>query len=429
VVIHRRRPLATVKPPDGKRGHRKRPIGDGAESVLGDRIVLTALVGVRVVTLALAATETVGTSSFTHPAVVSLTLVALAGQSALTMGRAAVRVRRRRAVVFDDGMAAVEVVAGALALAAVTYATPPGLRVTSSYWVEPYTVISAVVIAGTARRLALGALGVAGITVTYLLCVIAWVPAGHHQPQAATATAWTNALSYLPFFAISAIGFQLIRSIVGQTEMLRRTLTRVAAERARVAAASSAYRIGHDIPKALLREVRRGDMPAEKLGPWAARYRDDLLAAVTTVPRPSVELAAELGSLTSTFTAVAALHVDLGGLQGEVPPRTPVLLLVEATRELLNNASYHRYGYPASLTARSSTSAVEVCVHNDGPGVDPLQMQSIWARKQNAVHQFEAAGGSYHIVSAPGSADGTTVTLAYPAESPTARGRTAPGRR
>jgi hypothetical protein len=62
-------------------------------------------------------------------------------------------------------------------------------------------------------------------------------------------------------------------------------------------------------------------------------------------------------------------------------------------------------------------------VHNDGPGVDPRRLASAWALKQNIIHQFEAAGGSYHISSALAT-DGTTVALCYPGDS--ARGTTAP---
>ena len=257
--------------------------------------------------------------------------------------------------------------------------------------------------------------------------MVVWVPTTEHLSRAATATAWTNALSYLPFFAIGALAFRLVRVIVGQTESLRRLLARLSAERARVAAAASAYRIGHDIPKALLREVRRGDMSADKLRPWAATYRCDLVAALSGTPVTAADMPSELKLLGSTFDATGALRVDLGTLGPQLPLGTPALLMVEATRELLNNASYHRYGYPATLTARSSPTSVEVTVHNDGPGVDPARLRSTWAGKQNTLHQLEAAGGTYHIVSAAGSTYGTTITLTYSETTRAARGGTAPG--
>lgn len=401
------------------------PVDHDQGGIIADRIIVVALVVVRAGTLGLGAAETIGSSSFSHPLVVALALVALAGQSALTFGRAALRLRRPGMLALDDGIAALETAAGIAALIVVAYATPPELRSTSSFWIEPYTVITALVLAAAARRAVFGALGAACLTATYLLCALVWAQGGAHLSTAAQATVWTNAMSYLPFFAISAVTFGLLRAIVGQTEALRRTLSRLSAERARVAAASSAYRIGHDIAKALLREVRRGAIATDKLRPWAAKYRDDLAAALGDDVRPVVDIPAELAALASAFAAAMALRVDLGALAPDLPPGTPALLIVEAARELLNNASYHAYGYPATLTARSSAAALEVTVHNEGPGVDPSVLRSTWARKQDTLHQLEAAGGAYHVASAPGLPTGTTVTLAWPA-SALARGKSAP---
>ena len=412
----------------GGQDHRlTNPTPGDQESFSGELVVLVVVVVLRAGTLGLGAAETVGSGSSDHRLVVIFTLAALAGQSALTFATAAWRLRRLAAPLLSDGTAIVETVAGAAALVVVAYATPAGLRVTSSFWVEPYTVISALVLAAAVRRAAVGALGALFLTVTYLLCVLVLAPGGAQLSAAERASAWTNALSYLPFFAVGAIGFGLVRAIVGQTEALRRMLSRLSSERARVAAAASAYRVGHDIPKALLREVRRGAMGAEQLRPWAARYRDDLLDALSGDVRPVVDLRHELGALTSAFASAVALRVDLGALRADLPPGTPALLIAEAARELLNNASYHAFGYPATLTARSTPVAVEVIVHNGGPGLDPTLLRSTWARKQNTLHHLEAAGGDYQIASEPGSPAGTTVTLTWPAVSFAARGESAPG--
>ena len=120
----------------------------------------------------------------------------------------------------------------------------------------------------------------------------------------------------------------------------------------------------------------------------------------------------ELTRLASTYAAAMRLDTDITAMNGQ-PPGMPALLMAEAVRELLNNASYHRYGYPARLTGWSSATQVEVSVHNDGPGVDPRRLASAWALKQNIIHQFEAAGGSYHIRSAP-ETDGTTLATLRP---------------
>ncbi len=390
-----------------------------------DRITIALLAMLRLGTLGLGAVETFGSSGFSHPGVVTLVLVALAAQSTVTFGFELFRLRRRLTPALGDGVTLVETVAGVAALVTVAYATPPALRTTSTFWVEPYTVVSALVLAGAARRMLLGAAGAMCLCVTYVVSVLAIAQAGETMTSAARATAWTNALSYLPFFAVGALGFSLLRSIVEQTEALRRLLARLSAERARVAAANSAYRLGHDIPKALLREVRRNVVGAEQLRPWAAKYRDDLVAALSGEERQSIDLRAELVALTTAFAAAMPLHVDLDRFDG-VPVGVPSLLIVEAARELLNNASYHAYGYAAAVTARCSDELAEVMVHDDGPGVDANALTSAWARKQNTVHQLEVAGGSYRITSSPSSLNGTTVVLNWPAVSRRARGKSAP---
>jgi hypothetical protein len=394
-------------------------------SVAADVITIALLAILRVGTLGLGAAETFGSSSFTHPAVVTVTLAALAGQTAVTFGFGLSRLTRRQNPVLGDGVALTETVAGVAALVTVAYATPPMLRTTSTYWVEPYTVVSALVLAATARRVLLGAAGATCLCVAYLVSVLAIAQGGMAMTSAARATAWTNALSYLPFFAVGALGFSLLRSVVNQTEALRRLLARLSAERARVLAAGSAYRIGHDIPKALLREVRRNVMAAERLRPLAAKYRDDLLDALSGGERQSVDLREELAALTTAFSAAMPLRVDLNRFEG-APAGAPCLLIVEAARELLNNASYHAFGYSTTLTARSSDELVELTVHDDGPGVDPQALSSAWARKQNTVHQLEAAGGGYRITSSPSSSAGTTIVLEWPALAAAARGKSAP---
>jgi hypothetical protein len=338
--------------------------------------------------------------------------VGLAGQTALIFGAAAWRVRRGSLPVLGGRDALAETLAGVVALVLLAHATPPALRATSTFWAEPYTVISALVLAAAASRVGAGAGATGCLMVTYLVCVLD--PA---LTDADRATAWTNALSYLPFFAIGTLGFALLRVVVAQTEALRRLLARFAAERARVATAGRAYRTGHDLPKAILREVRRDLLPAEDLRPWAADYRERLLSLLSGEEQPVIDLRTELRALARVFATAVGERVDLDGL-GELPPEAPTLLIVEATRELLNNASYHAYGYPVSLRVRSTAEQLDLTVHDDGPGVDPLALASAWARKQNSVHQFEAADGCCRIVSGAG----TTVTLSWPS-----RGTSAPG--
>jgi hypothetical protein len=403
--------------------------GSDAEGVrVADLVIVVLLAVLRAGTLALGLAEMSGSSGLLHPAAAMAALGALAAESVLVFGLAAVRLVRRATPVLGERAALVETVAGVAGLAVVAYATPLALRTTSTFWIEPYTVISAVVLAAAARRVMVGAAAAACLTAAYLFCVFIWMHGGMRLSSEEEATAWTNALSYLPFFAIGAIGFTLLRSVIEQTDALRLLLGRLSAERARVTAAADAYRIGHDIPKALLREVRRGTTETAKLRPWVKKYRADLLTAIGHEERPPVSLREELGALATAFAAATTLHVDLDAL-GQIPKGAPTLLIAEAVRELLNNASYHAYGFPATLIAQSSAEWVQVAVHNDGPGVDPARVVSAWARKQNTLHQLQAAAGSYWVDSSSDSLAGITVTLTWPAAVPEIRGKSAPGAR
>lgn len=85
------------------------------------------------------------------------------------------------------------------------------------------------------------------------------------------------------------------------------------------------------------------------------------------------------------------LDDDLGAMDGQ-PPGMLALMMAVAVRELLIHASYHRHGYQARLTGRSSVKFVEVSVHYDRPGVDPRRLASTWALKQNIIHQVRDDG-------------------------------------
>lgn len=350
-------------------------------------------------------------------------LAALACLSAITFTRAARRLAKSNGrEPFDAATLVSETAGGVAALLFLASATPPAARAGSGFWAEPYTVISAVIIAAAARRAWTGGLAVGCLTGAYLLAVLSPFPGPPASDQASVAAAWVNATSYLAFYIVALMGFRLLRSVTGQAETLRQMISQLSAERSKFAAADRIWQIGHDVPKALLREVRRGTMPPDQVRAWAPRFRADLLALLAADPRAPVRLCDELARIASTYAAAMQLETDLTAMNGQ-PPGMPALLMAEAVRELLNNASYHRYGYPARLTGWSSATQVEVSVHNDGPGVDPRRLASAWALKQNIIHQFEAAGGSYHISSAP-ETDGTTVMLCYPGSS--TRGTTAP---
>jgi hypothetical protein len=387
------------------------------------RLTLALLAVLRGATLVLGGIELPSAASWGTARTGAWLLAVLACLSAVTFTRAGRRLAGRNGrEPFDAVTLAIETAGGVAALFVLASATPPAARAGSGFWAEPYTVISAVIIAAAARRAWTGVLAVGCLAGTYLLAVLSPFPGPPASGQASVTAAWVNATSYLAFYTVALMGVRLLRSITAQAETLRQMIALLSAERSKFAAADRIWQIGHDIPKALLREVRRGTMPPDKVRAWAPRFRADLLALLAADPRAPVRLCDELTRIASTYAAAMRLDTDLTAMNSQ-PRGIPALLMAEAVRELLNNASYHRYGYPAQLTGWSSAKQVEITVHNDGPGVNPQRLASTWALKQNIIHQFEAAGGSYHISSALAT-DGTTVALCYPGDS--ARGTTAP---
>jgi hypothetical protein len=69
---------------------------------------------------------------------------------------------------------------------------------------------------------------------------------------------------------------------------------------------------------------------------------------------------------------------------------------------------------------------VEVAVHNDGKGVDPVIVAALWTRKRNTLHRLEVAGGAFAIRSRDEASAGVTVTLTWPAADSDERDGIAP---
>jgi hypothetical protein len=400
--------------------HQELPAGlipaDTSAVPAAERVILVVLGLLRAVTLVLGGLELPRAVRPHDLLAASLLLAALVCVSAVTFGRAARRLGAARPGPPLDAVTAwTETISGVAALLVLAHLTVAFSRAGSGFWVEPYTVVSAVIIGAAARRFWAGALGAACLAVGYLLAVMTAVGGPVPHAVAYAAPAWTNASSYLAFYAVAAMASRLLRNIAGQAEALRLMIARLSAERTHYADAERIWQIGHDNPKALLREVRRPVLPAAKLRELAPVFRAELISELAADPGAPGILREELIRIAAIFARLMPLEVDLTAMSGQ-PPGIPALLMAEAARELLNNASYHRYGYQAWLTASSSAEHAEIRVHNDGPGVDPQRLASAWARKKNSLHQFETAGGAYRIDSSPAWA-GTTVVLWYPGEN------------
>ena len=374
--------------------------------------ILVVLLLLRVATLLLGVVNSVAKSNAGHRGTSLALATGLAAASGLALGSAYRAVRNpttaRRLLA---SVVVVETVSSGVGLIVLSNLVPAADRTGPRFWMEQYAVISCLIFAAMSRRLWAGALCTAVIASTYF-AVVGW-PVHLKTPdqRGQAADALSNSVSYLAFWGVGYVGFRLYRHIAGQVSVLRQAGARMAAEGARISESTRAYRIGHDIPKAFLRELRAGRLQADELRRWAPRFRADLIDALSRDPRAPVDLPAELQAVSTTFSASVPLTLDMSGLTGPYDG-LPALTLVEAVRECLNNASYHCGAVPVAVTATRDEDAVRLVVRDEGRGCDADVVRRIWASKSNAVHQVEVAGGSYFVESGPGR--GTTVTLVYP---------------
>jgi hypothetical protein len=385
----------------------------GDETLPAERVLAGVFALLRAGTLVLAATQVLAPAqAATKGTWAAAALGVVAVTSATVLGRAAWRSRPGRARRPLDGWGALaETLAGLAGLLMLARAMPPAQRLESSFWMLPYTVVTAVTLAAACRRRpVLGLIGSLVLASGYGVAVSPALNLRSTRGAGAAATSIDNAISYPGFFVLALVGCRLYLYVAGEVERLRLLACHLPAERARVKAATRAYRIGHDIPKAYLRELRRAERPAAELRGWATRFRSDLLANLSADPRGPVDLEDELTAVVKTFAEAMPLTLDTRGLGRELPG-LPALVVAEAVRECLNNASYHAYGSAVTVTASTHDGVVTISVHDSGPGCNPARVMAAWARKQNAVHQVEAAGGAYAVDSGP---RGTVVSLSYP---------------
>lgn len=385
---------------------------DGEETASTERVTVFGFAVVRTGTVLLGAIQLAAGTPGTHMTLAVIAFAVAVATSVAVFTRATMRLRRPSGrPPLDTAAAAAETLAGLAALLVLGKATPVGALLGPAFWMLPYTVVSAVLVGAVSRRVIPGLVAALTLTVGYLAAVSPALHLASAAGRGTTATALDNALSYPSFYALGLIIFHLYRFVTGEVSLLRRMAADNSAERARLHAARGAYRLGHDYPKAYLRELRRAERPTADLRLWATRFRADLLLALTADPRTEVDLAEEIANVVATFSGAMAITVDTEALTGELPG-VPVLVVAEAVRECLNNASYHSYGSAVTTIATSANGALTVTIHDDGPGCNPEQVTAAWALKQNAVHLVEAAGGAYCVESGP--TGGTTIRLTYP---------------
>jgi hypothetical protein len=388
------------------------------------RVIVLVTAALRVASLVLGLLHVVAMTGGPQR-VAAILWTALAGESILVFGRAGRSLNRRPDCnPFDRVTVFVETGAALVGLAVLATVVARGARIGAGFWMEPYSVVTVLILAAADGSLLPGLIG-ALILASGYLAATAWRISMSAVGRGTLATIVTNALSYPAFWVVGVLGFRLHQDVSDQVLALRMRVTAAAAERARLVASIRGHRIAHDIPKAFLRELRRARLSPETLRLWAVSFRQDLLQALGRDPRQSIALRAELEAVTRTFRNTMQLTMRLDGLpKGHLP--VPALVLAEAVRECVNNASYHRSGSPVWVSAGLVNGVLEIEVGNGGPGCDPRRAEAIWASKCNSIHQVMVAGGSYAVESTPTS-DGTLVRLCFPMTVVQPGGGSAPG--
>ncbi|MGI8777482.1 MAG: hypothetical protein ACR2LJ_08875 [Acidimicrobiales bacterium] len=191
----------------------------------------------------------------------ALTAFAVVVTTVAVFGRAALRIRCRSALPPLDGPAVLaETVAGVAGLLLLRGATPVDALVGPEFWMLPFTVVTAVLLAAACRRVVVGLAGSLVLAAGYLVAIS---PALHHGPTTgpgAPAAALDNALSYAGFYAFGLIVVRLQRFVAGEAELLRR-----------IALAATTSRVTRT-------------MLAVATGVSLRRYSERLLAAALSTP-------------------------------------------------------------------------------------------------------------------------------------------------
>jgi hypothetical protein len=292
-----------------------RPMASDEEAPAGR--VIAVLVGLlRTGTLLLASIHLASRASGDRTAYEAMALTVVGATSVGVFIRAALRGRRW---LLDEWSASAETLAGLAGLLLLAAAIPESDRVGSDFWMLPWTVTTVILIAAACRRCIHGLLASLVLAGGYLAAT-APLSLGSAIERGFAVTALNNSISYPFFFILGLIGFRLLRLLSGQVDMLRRRAARQEAERARLDADIRTYRIGHDIPKAYLRELRRAGRPASELRGWAVKSSRDLHAKIATDPRARFGLAENYRrSLQPSSTVCRSLLIPTG-----LPTRCPM---------------------------------------------------------------------------------------------------------
>jgi signal transduction histidine kinase len=213
--------------------------------------------------------------------------------------------------------------------------------------------------------------------------------------------------------AATAVALVVLVLVVGPRWL--RTSRALGAERTDRARAQERAELAdhlHDSVLQTLALIQRRAGDAAAVSAIARRQERELREWLLGEPaaKPAEESLAR--ALRGTVAEVEDLHgarVELV-IVGDAPLDERAQALLGATREALSNAARHAAGAPISLFAKVTPAAIEVFVHDRGPGFDAGAVApERRGVRESIIARIERHGGVAAVHSAPG--DGCEVTL------------------
>jgi signal transduction histidine kinase len=311
-------------------------------------------------------------------------------------------VRGRLAASFD-------VAFGLVALVAMVGLTPGSDRSAWVNWACPFTYGSVVIALLAFRRRTAAAVTVAFAGV-YLATVASSLGGG--TPDL-LATSLANAVTYVAVFLAAGVFFGALRRYAAEADDARAEAVtrgaRLAAERER----NHQHRLLHDSALQTLEIVAKSTSVDDAVRGQARIEAMTLRLALQGESTPdSGGLLEALERLAVPF-AGRGLRVEVhdAGLEGR-PDEAVVSALSDATREALVNVVKHAGVARVVVSARSTATAVEVCVRDHGVGFDPLAPAPGFGLSQSIEGRLADVGGTLNVWSAQGR--GTRLTMVVP---------------
>lgn len=371
----------------------------------GERALFLIVLAVRVTHLFQGGlTLGTGWGSYRYP---MLDVVLLA--SAVIESGAVLSVFWKRRAVAGTVPASVDIAFGMVALLTMVALTSGSDRSAWVNWACPFSY-GCVVIAMLAFRRAIAAAVAAAFAGLYLVTVASSLTSGR---PGLVATSVANAMTYIGLFVAGTIVFVVLRRSATEADEARTEAVtrgaRLATERER----NAQHRLLHDSALQTLEIVARSASVDDAIRAQARAEAMTLRLALAGEP------ASDSGGLLEGLERLAirfagrGLHVEVHdtGLECR-PERASVSALCDATREALVNVVKHAGVARAVVSIRSTTTAVEVTVRDQGAGFDALASVPGFGLRHSIHGRMADVGGTADVWSAPGR--GTRISMVVP---------------